>query len=246
MANNLQNITDILLLESLAAMRENAILPRLVNTSYSPEPTEPGEDIQIPIPRPASEYDVTAGTPTTGTDVAPRKVTISTNVWKGTRMTLSDKEQTEIVMEQHVPQQLSEHIRAMANGVDRALLTEFINNTGGIYGTNSDPDALEDITAIMQRHDDQLCPNSPRHLVVDAGTKAKLYGLPDFIRADARGAGNGVPLVQGGLAGGRLGEIYGYDTVLDQNINSTKYAANSAHVAGTIGTNATGSNNQIT
>ena len=238
MANSLDNIAPLLLQEALLALRENAITPRLVNVNYSPEPTEPGTPIRIPIPRPATAYNVNAGTAGTSTDINPRKVEIVTTTWRGTNFELNDQEFTEI-MNGSVPMQLSEHVKALANAVDLDILSLAKDKVGGTYGTTSAPNDKAAILGVNQKLDSQLCPVTGRNYMVDPATKSGLLSVSDLTLGNARSEMN-PPVVTG-----NMGESFGFTFYMNQNISATNNPTQFQHTSGTVGANSTPANNSF-
>jgi hypothetical protein len=59
MANNLQAIMAKILARALMTLREQVVMPRLVNGSYSAEAAEKGNTIDVPVPTAKQAEDVT-------------------------------------------------------------------------------------------------------------------------------------------------------------------------------------------
>lgn len=231
MSNDLSLVAPLLLKQSLFALRENAIMPRLVSTSYSPSPEEHGTPIQIPIPKPSTVYTVTPGSAGTASNIDPRAVVLTTETWKATRFELTDKEITE-AMAGIVPMQMSEAMKALANTIDADLISQY-KNVGGAYGTTAAPDDKDDITGVIQKLDEQICPMENRVFVVDPATKREFLEIAATTGSDTRGDG-----ASSALIAGRIGQTYGFDFFMDQNLAGT------THSSGTVGTDAVAANNQ--
>ena len=58
MANNLDDILPKILARGLMALREAAVMPRVVNGDYSSEAAKKGETIDVPIPSAVKTIDV--------------------------------------------------------------------------------------------------------------------------------------------------------------------------------------------
>jgi len=75
--NTITNIIPQLLAQGLVTLRENAIMPRLVNASYSAQAAEQGASIDIPVPAAISATDVTPSyADPNDTGITPDKVTL--------------------------------------------------------------------------------------------------------------------------------------------------------------------------
>ena len=58
-ANTLSNIMPKILARGLMALREQAIMPRVVNGDYSREAAQKGQTIDVPIASETSAYSIT-------------------------------------------------------------------------------------------------------------------------------------------------------------------------------------------
>ena len=223
MASNtsLGNITPKLLAQGLVALRENAIMPRLVNVGYSPAPGERGSSVDVPIPSAVTATDVAPGpTPAAGTAISPTKVNIPLDQWKEAKFELDDKERQEI-MDGYIPRQATEAIKALANAVDQHILSKYkgIYGFGGTAGTTPFASNLNAFVHARREMHRNLCPPGEKFCVIDEDAEANATLLTEFLKADERGD-------QGGIINGVIGHKLGADWHLDQNVTS--------HTAGTL------------
>lgn len=132
MANSLSDIMPKILARGLMALREQAVMPRLVNSDYSSDAAKKGDTIDVPLPSAIAATDVTpSNTPPAPTSLAANVVQIQLNNWKRAGFHLTDREVMEIDHdESFVPMQMSEAIRALANAVNASVHGEYV----GIYG----------------------------------------------------------------------------------------------------------------
>ena len=139
MSNTLDNIMPKILARGLLALREQAVMPRLVNGDYSAEARQKGDTIDVPIPTSQTVTDVTpANTPPAPSDNTPKKVQVVLDQWKKTNFHLSDKDLVEVDRNAHfLPMQVSEAVRALANTVNENLLANYTKVYGytGTAGT---------------------------------------------------------------------------------------------------------------
>ena len=221
MANSLINVIPQLLAQGLLALREQAIMPRLVNRGYEPTPGEKGSSVDVPIPSAVTANDVAASrTSQNVTDLSPAKVNIPLNQWKEAAFVLTDKETGE-VQEGTLPMQASEAIKSLANVVDGYILGKYVGVYGwtGAGGTTPFATDITAYTAARKILADQLAPMSDRRMLLDPSAEANAINIRALQDA-SYGGGAGVILE------GQIGRKLGADWWMDQNIPT--------HTAGTI------------
>jgi len=118
-ANSLTNVIPQLLAQGLMALREQSIMPRLVNRSYDNMAAQAGSTIDIPIPSAITANAVTPGTTSQAvSDLSPTKASITLDQWYEAAFNLTDKELKDIEENNLMPMQASEAIKSLANKVD--------------------------------------------------------------------------------------------------------------------------------
>lgn len=221
--NTITNVIPQLLAQGLVTLRENAIMPRLVNASYSAQAAEQGSSIDIPIPAAISASPVTPSyADPNDTGIVPGKVTLSLDQWKEAPFFMTDKEMME-VMAGTIPMQAAEAVKALANDVDQYLLGLY----KGVYtavGTAGDTPFATDVTVATSARkflNNYLAPMTDRRFVFNPDVEANALGLRAFQdvawTGDARGINEG-----------QIVRKLGFDWHLDQNVKD--------HVAGTVAT----------
>ena len=96
MANTLTPLIDKLIARGLEVLRENAIMPRLVNSTYTGVAASRGDTITVPV-----SADITAGavspsnTLAAGSDSTLTSKTISLNQWYKAGFFLTDQQNTQ-------------------------------------------------------------------------------------------------------------------------------------------------------
>lgn len=213
MANTLTNIIPQLLAQSLPTLRENSIMPRLVNRSIDAENRERGDTIDVPVPTAISQRDVTAAvTHATNQDTAASKVQVILNQWKEASFHLSDKD-AEAVFAGFIPMQAAEAVKAIANGADSFILGKYtgIYQHGGTAGTTPFATALTAFKDARKYLNKSAAPLGDRRVVLDPDAEANALVLSQFLKADERGD-------QGGIINGEIGRKLGSDWFLNQNI----------------------------
>lgn len=225
MANSLSNIMPKILARGLLALREQAIMPRLVNGDYSAEAAEKGDTIDVPIPTAQAASAVSpAATPPTPASKTPGKVQISLNQWYKTDFHLTDKDMMEVDRNAHfMPMQVSEAVRALANVINQNIHSNYTGVYGytGTAGTTPFASTVTDATNARKVLHSQRAPRSSRRGVLDFDAEANALALSPF--ADAEKTGENMVKIEG-----EIGRKYGIDWYADDHVVT--------HTTGTLGT----------
>ncbi len=227
MANTLTEVIPQLLAQGLLALREQAIMPRLVNRAYDALAGEKGSTIDVPIPSAIVVQNVSAGaTPPSTSDVSPTSVAIALSNWKEAPFYMTDKDYLE-AMRGFIPTQASEAVKAIGNQIDNDLLALYVQVYGfaGIAGTAPFQSGLSEYLDARKVLADQLAPMDPRYTVLDPTAEANALGLRAFQDASF-GVGSE------GIINGQMGRKLGATWVMDQNIPS--HTTPEADLAGAI------------
>ncbi|GLQ07516.1 P22 phage major capsid protein family protein [Sneathiella chinensis] len=224
MTNNVSAVMPKILARGLMTLREQAIMPRLVNGDYSAIAAEKGDTIDVPVPAELSATDVTPDiTPPVPEDVAIRKVQIELKNWKKAGFHLTDKEMMEVEgRDNFLPMQAGSAIRALANAVNQSIHAEYT----GVYGLVGDPaqvpfsggsgDAIDARKLLLQ----QRAPKENRYGVLNFDAEASALDLSAF--ADADKAGTSEVKIDG-----EIGRKYGINWFSDDHVMT--------HVTGAAG-----------
>ena len=220
MANSLTNVIPQLLAQGLMALREQSIMPRLVNRSYDNMAAQAGSTIDIPIPSAITANAVTPGTTSQAvTDLSPTKVSIALDQWYEAAFNLTDKELKDIEENNLMPMQASEAIKSLANNVDKYIMNLASSSTNGIAqsgGTAGTTPFASDLTAYLNARkalNNSAAPMDDRYCVIDADAEASALALRAFQDASYRGD-------TAGIVRGQIGEKLGATWFVDQNIQS--------------------------
>jgi hypothetical protein len=230
MANTLTEVIPKLLAEGLLALRQQAVMPRLVNRAYDTMAGQKGSTIDVPIPSAIAIQSVSpAATPPSTADVAPTSVSISLDNWYEAPFYLTDKDVQE-AMDGVIPMQASEAVKAIANQIDGDILALYKSVYGWAGSEGTTPFGTDLATYLEARKvmADQLAPMDPRFVVLDPAAEANALGLRAFQDASFRGDA-------AGIINGQIGQKLGSLWVMDQNVPT--------HTAGTAAgatTDATG------
>ncbi len=211
MNNQLDVIIPQILARGLATLRENIVMPFLVNRGYQAEAAQRGDTVTIPVPSSMEAADVAPTiTPSTPQFITPSSVTIPLDKWKKADFSLTDKDLVEI-QEGYLPLQAEEAVKALANQVDKDLL----GMAAGFYGFSGklgeEIRDLKDIVAARRVLNEQIAPMDPRYLVVGPQGEAEMLGIQAF--HDASFGVGGEAILEG-----RLTRRLGFGIAMDQNV----------------------------
>jgi hypothetical protein len=219
-ANTLSPIIPKLLAQGLLALRQMAIMPRVVNRGYEGTAGEKGSMVEVPIPSAIAAAAVTpANVPPTTADIAPTVVQIALDQWYEAPFYLTDKDFLEV--ERGVlPMQASEAVKALANNADNYILSKYkeIYGYAGTAGTTPFAADVSAYTAARTVLNKQLAPLDPRFVVLGPDAEGNALGLRAF--QDASFTGN-----LDGIINGQINNKLGARWLMDQNIPT--------HTAGT-------------
>lgn len=225
MANTVTNIMPKILARGLLALREQAIMPRVVNLDYATEAAQKGDTIDVPIPSALTVGSVTpSNTPPTPQDSAPTKVQISLNNWNEVNFHITDKELVEVDRNEHfIPMQMSEAVKALANAINTSVHNEFKGVFGfvGTAGTTPFASTVAAATDARKVLNQQLCPRSDRRMILNFDAEANALALDAFNNVNEVG-GTG-PKIEG-----EIGRKFGFDLFTDDAVVT--------HTAGGSGT----------
>jgi hypothetical protein len=217
--NTLTNIVPTIHKYGLLALRQFAVLPRLINTDYGTEAAAKGTTITIPIPSAMTAAAVVAGTPS-DTNVAPTAASISLNKWYSTSFTMTDKEIAECDDKMLLAGQASEALKALVNQVESDILANYLYLYGTVGTSGSTPSTVADIINCRKLLNKQLCPPGDRFMVIDSAAEANFLALSLFTSKADTG--------DDALITGSLGKRLGFQIVYDQNIEGLAHTAGGA------------------
>jgi hypothetical protein len=213
MANVLTEVIPQLLAQGLLALRENSIMPRLVNSDYSELAAQKGATIDVPIPSAVAAVDVTpsATAPDPG-DLGPTSAAITLDNWVEAAFQLSDKDIAEVMLGT-IPMQASEAIKSLANRVDNDILSLYdtIYGYAGTPGTTPFGSDTSEATESRKVLNKQLAPLPDRRFVLDPDAEAEALNLRAF--QDMSFSGSNAVITEG-----QINRKLGFDWFMDQNM----------------------------
>jgi hypothetical protein len=219
---NLTSVLPTLTAMGIVALRQQVVMPRLVNRDYQPLfGAGRGATINVAIPSAIEAVAVTpAATPPATAAIAPTAVPVTLDQWFEAPFELSDKDLTQ-VDRGILPMQASEAIKALANKIDSFLFGMY-KKFYGYAGTAGTTPFGTDLSAYLEARkvlNNQLAPLEPRFCVINPDAEANALGLRAF--QDASFAGTAEVIVNGQI-GRKLGALW----AMSQNVPThTKGAA---------------------
>ena len=213
MANTLTEVIPKLLAGGLLALRERAVMPRLVNRDFDSLAAQKGDVVNIPISASISTRDVTpAVTQAANQDTTPTTVAVTLDQWKEATFQLSDKDQME-AQDGFMPRQSLEAIKSLANTVDSFMFGKYtgIYAAAGTAGTTPLGTDLLQIASGRALLNTGLAELDDRSVVLDVNAEAAAIALGNFVQAEQAGTDQTIRR-------GEIGRKLGMDWFLDQNV----------------------------
>ena len=213
------NIVQTAVAMGLNALREQVVLPRIVNRSYEDRigpGASKGSTVNVAVPSAIATRSVTADVvPPAVTAITPTSVSITLDQWKESPFAMSDQAISQ-VQRGIIPMQMSEAVKSLANTVDDYLWS-LIDSTGGVYGftgTSGTTPFASNVTQYLDARaiaNNQLMPMDNRFVILDADAEANALALTAFL--DASAAGTRETVVKGDI-GFKLGAQW----LMSQNV----------------------------
>ncbi len=216
MANDLTNVIPQILAQGLITLRENSVMPRLVNSAYSELGAQKGSTIDIPIPTAITTTDVTPSvTAPLPDDTTPGTVAITLDQWKSASFYLTDQDERNAI-DGIVPMQAEEAAKSLANTIDLQLLNLFkevpyyVGTPGTVPFSGGTTGVATDAKKILS---DNLAPLTDRRYVMNTTTEASALNLRAFQDMSFNGSAQGI-------IEGKINRKLGFDWFMDQNMPS--------------------------
>lgn len=225
MSNTIDEVLPKMLAQGLLALREQAIMSRLVNRSYEGLAAQKGNVINVPIPSAIAARAVTpANAMASNVDFAPTSAQVTLDFWQEAPFHLSDNDMVS-VRNGTIPMQASEAIKALGNAVDSYILGKHTGFYGfaGTAGTTPFASAITVAGDARKLLNKQLAPMGDRRVVLDPDAESNALLLTNILQFDQRGD-------QGGIVAGSIGRKLGMDWYMDQNVS--EYTPGASWVTG--------------
>lgn len=223
MPNSLSNLIPRLLARGLLALREQSVMPRLVNLDYSTEGAMRGSTIDIPVSNTFTATNVAPSmTYASAQDSTPGLVQIALDQWKEVPFFITDKQRMEIMeSESFLPMNVSETVRALANSMDTHIHNQYVDVYGFVGTAGQTPfSTISDVVNARAGLNRQLAPMGSRRMVLNPDAEANLLQIPAM--SDLEKTGDSDVKIEG-----MLGRKFGFDFYQSTNVVT--------HTAGTVG-----------
>lgn len=233
MANTLTEAIPLITAQTLKVLRENCVMPRLVNNSYSREAAFKGKTIDIPLTNTLSTRSVIPGavSPDSGmNNIVPTAKTLTLDQWHEAPFRMTDAELKEVV-DGFDSEVLQEAVRAVANKVDSDILALYkqVSNYVGTAGSTPFGTTLVEAQDALRIIKSNKAPTNERYLVVDPFAEANLLGVPVIQKVNESGSSTAL----------RTGDLEGYQALgftihQDQNVGFHNTAATGTYAIDAI------------
>lgn len=220
-------IPEIWAQEGLVILEENMVAANLVHRDFENEIKDFGDVVNTRRPGTFGIRRKVDGDTLENQDANATNVRVPLDQWFYTSFTIKDGEASKSFQDL-VDVYLVPGMQTIARGVDRAILgrvheylggpTGRVGQLGQLSASNSKDYVLEarQILNVNKAYPDN------RNLLLSPASETALLKNELFIKANERGDGGSA------LEAARLGKILGFDTYMDQNVNSLSTGADTA------------------
>lgn len=213
MSNTITYVTPQLLAQGLLALRERAVMPRVVNRNLDSMAAQQGNVINVPLPDAiAARAVVPSITMNSNVDVSPTSVAVTLDYWYEAPFNMSDTD-TLSVQSGFTPMCVSEAVKALANTIDAYILGKHIGifSAAGTAGTTPFATNIAAYVSGRANLNRQLAPPDDWRAVLDPLAEGNLMSVQDILNFDRSGD-------RGPISAGVIGRKLGVDWYLDQNV----------------------------
>lgn len=229
MANTLTDVMPKILAIGLQRLRKRLVMPRLVNTDFSPDTATRGNTVNIPVPPSITTRAVSPDvTPTAAPAHTQSTVPIALDQWYEAPIVFTDKERLE-VLDRSVQMAVEAAADALAERVNASIMGLYdevysiVGTAGTTPFTGGSPNTYAVASEARKVLNTNKAPMGERRIVVDPDAEEAAINLSEF--ADSSFAGSPDVLIEGDI-----GRKLGFDWFMDQQVPS--------HTAGSITTGA--------
>lgn len=225
MANSFDStLMPRLLGSALEVLTEEFWLASKINKNFDNTAGKIGDTLVVAKPVANTTYSITpAATPPALQSRSYDQVSLTVDTFKGSRFDFTDREMTQYMLNNQVPNNLAEAARALAKDLNSDLFATYKSVYGyaGTAGTNPFNTNVNPVVDVREQLNRQFCPDNGRFLAVDYAAETAALKLDDFKKYLY--AGN-----TDAFRDGYIGKSYGFDVNRDKQVP--------IHTAGTITT----------
>lgn len=215
MSNTLTNVLPTILARGGLALRQNAIMARLVYRDLESYAMRAGNVITVPIPSSITARAVTPGvTWATNVDFSPTANNVTLDSWWEAPFQLSDNDKVS-ADPMILPMEASEAIKALGNKIDSSILAAHVGFFGytGTPGTAPFQSSLTAAFNAKKILTQNLAANDGRVAVIDPSAEFYLGQNSQVLQSEQRGDSQGI-------INGTIGRKIGFDWYVDQNVTT--------------------------
>ena len=227
--NNDAFIPELWANEGLAILEENMVMANLVSRDFENDVRNYGDVVNTRRPGTFTITRKADGDTLVPETAAASNVPVRLDQWFYKNFVIKDGEAS-LSFQDLVDVYLLPAMQVIARSVDRAIMGRihaFLSGTnsraGRLCGLTAATSA-DDVLEVRQRLNENLAPMVGRNLVLSPASETALLKNTMFIKANERGDGGSA------LENANLGRILGFNTYLDQNVNSVLTGAETAQV----------------
>lgn len=206
--------------ESIAVLEENMVMGSLVHRDFSMEIQSFGDVVNTRKPVDATVDRQTDADTVSFEDAVVTNVQVPLNQHFYVAFVIKDGERSKSIQDL-IQTHLVTRMKAMGNGIDRAIVGRMaheligsINDRVGKLEALDKTNAYDTVLEAREKLNRSLAWVSGRNLVLATGSETAMLQTELFVKANERGDGGAA------LEEARLGRIGGFDTFMDQNVNS--------------------------
>ncbi|MHB9044407.1 MAG: P22 phage major capsid protein family protein [Pirellulales bacterium] len=225
--------------EGLAILEANMVMANLVYRDFEPQVQNYGDVVNTRRPGNFAISRKRDGDTLVPQEANATNVRVPLDQWFYTNFVIKDGEAS-MSFQDLVDVYLVPGMQTIAKSVDRAILGRIhayltgsgnrAGKLGGLTAGNSQDYVLE----ARQRLNENLAPMQGRNLVLSPAAETALLKNTMFVKANERGDGGSA------LENATLGRILGFNTYLDQNVNSFTFGGEYEDLTCTSGPHAAG------
>jgi len=230
--DNTAFIPELWASEGLAILQENMVIANLVHRDFENEIRQFGDVVNTRRPGTFQIRRKADGDPLQNQDASATNVKVPLDQWFYTSFTIKDGEASKSFQDL-VDIYLRPGMMTIARSVDRAVLTPALANGGpsgrvGRLLNLSCQNSKDYVLEAREQLNINKAPLEGRNLVLAPVSETALLKNELFIAAQMRGDFGTA------LESATLGRILGFDTYMDQNVNSPSLANADADTTGTV------------
>ena len=205
--------------ESIAVLEENMVMGQLVHRDFSMDVADYGDVVNTRKPVDGTVDRKTDTDTVTYEDAVLTNVQVPLNQHMYAAFVIKDGERSKSLQDL-VAIHLTTRMKAMGNGVDRAIVGRMAH---ALLGSPSDrvgklrqltsSNSYDTVLEAREKLNRNLAWMSGRNLVLAPGSETSMLQTELFVRANERGDDGTA------LEDARLGRVAGFDTFMDQNVN---------------------------